>query len=49
VLIPKLLDRSYEANVVDLFSFGNHLPAEANIIHKDIFAGDGSRQLYCGQ
>jgi nucleoside-diphosphate-sugar epimerase len=36
-LIPKLLDRGYEVDVVDLFWFGNHLPAEANILHKDIF------------
>jgi nucleoside-diphosphate-sugar epimerase len=37
VLIPKLLDRGYQVDVVDLFWFGNHLPAEAKIIHKDIF------------
>ena len=37
VLIPKLLDRGYQVNVVDLFWFGNHLPAEATVIHKDIF------------
>src|SRR5215469_13708298 len=36
-LVPKLLDRGYEVDVVDLFWFGNHLPAETKIIHKDIF------------
>ena len=36
-LIPKLLERGYEVNVVDLFWFGNYLPAEVGIIHKDIF------------
>jgi nucleoside-diphosphate-sugar epimerase len=37
VLIPKLLDRGYEIDVVDLFWFGNHLPADTRVIHKDIF------------
>lgn len=37
VLIPKLLDRGYEIDVVDLFWFGNHLPRQAGIVHKDIF------------
>jgi nucleoside-diphosphate-sugar epimerase len=37
VLVPKLLDRGYEVDVVDLFWFGNHLPAETGIITKDIF------------
>lgn len=37
VLVPKLLDRSYEVDVVDLFWFGNHLPPQTGIIHKDIF------------
>jgi len=36
-LVPRLIDRGYEVDVVDLFWFGNHLPAEAGIIHKDIF------------
>ena len=36
-LIPKLLDRGYQVDVVDLFWFGNHLPEETGIIHKDIF------------
>jgi nucleoside-diphosphate-sugar epimerase len=37
VLIPKLLDRGYNVDVVDLFWFGNHLPANTGILHKDIF------------
>src|SRR6266480_4253447 len=37
VLIPKLLDRGYDVDVVDLFWFGNHLPAETGVIHKDLF------------
>jgi nucleoside-diphosphate-sugar epimerase len=37
VLVPKLLDRGYEVDVVDLFWFGDHLPSEAGIIRKDIF------------
>src|SRR5579863_9451542 len=37
VLVPKLLDRGYEVDVVDLFWFVNHLPPEAGIIRKDIF------------
>jgi nucleoside-diphosphate-sugar epimerase len=36
-LIPKLLERGYQVDVVDLFWFGNNLPAQAGIIHKDIF------------
>jgi nucleoside-diphosphate-sugar epimerase len=37
VLIPKLLDRGYRVDVVDLFWFGNSLPRDIAIIHKDIF------------
>ena len=36
-LIPKLLDRGYKVDVVDLFWFGNHLPRQAGILNKDIF------------
>lgn len=36
-LIPKLLDRGYRVDVVDLFWFGNHLPKEVGILNKDIF------------
>ncbi len=37
VLIPKLLERGYEVDVIDLFWFGNHLPKEVGIVNKDIF------------
>ena len=37
VLIPELLGRGYDVDVIDLFWFGNHLPAEINAINKDIF------------
>ena len=37
VLIPKLLDRGYKVDVVDLFWFGNHLPPQTGILTKDIF------------
>jgi nucleoside-diphosphate-sugar epimerase len=36
-LIPKLLERGYKVDVVDLFWFGNHLPSEVRILNKDIF------------
>jgi nucleoside-diphosphate-sugar epimerase len=36
-LIPKLLERGYEVDVVDLFWFGNHLTSNVGIIRKDIF------------
>jgi nucleoside-diphosphate-sugar epimerase len=36
-LIPRLLDRGYEVDVIDLLWFGNNLPKAANIITKDIF------------
>ena len=36
-LIPHLLDRGYQIDVVDLFWFGNNLPGEAGILEKDIF------------
>src|ERR1700680_74031 len=37
VMIPKLLDRNYKVDVVDLFWFGNHLPRQVGILNKDIF------------
>src|SRR6202047_1933383 len=37
VLIPRLLDRGYHVDVVDLFWFGNHLPPQVGVIRKDIF------------
>lgn len=36
VLVPRLLERTYEVDVVDLMWFGNQLPPEVNIIQKDI-------------
>lgn len=36
-LIPRLLERGYEVDVVDLFWFGNSLPAETGIVNKDLF------------
>jgi nucleoside-diphosphate-sugar epimerase len=38
VLIPKLLSRGYDVDVVDLFWFGNHLPDQVGILNQDIFA-----------
>ena len=37
VLIPKLMERGYKVDVVDLFWFGNQLPRQTGILHKDIF------------
>lgn len=37
VLVPKLLERSYEVDVLDLLWFGNYLPEGVNIIEKDVF------------
>ncbi len=37
VLIPKLLNRGYKVDVVDLFWFGNHLPRQVGVLNKDIF------------
>jgi nucleoside-diphosphate-sugar epimerase len=37
VLIPRLLERGYKVDVVDLFWFGNHLPRQTGILNKDIF------------
>src|SRR5690349_14204058 len=36
-LIPKLLERGYGVDVVDLFWFGNHLDPDVGIVKKDIF------------
>ena len=35
--IPKLLERGYAIDVVDLFWFGNRLPKQVGILNKDIF------------
>jgi len=37
VLIPKLLERGYKVDVVDLFWFGNRLPRQVGVLNKDIF------------
>ena len=37
LLVPKLLDRGYEIDVVDLLWFGNNLPPQVKVIQKDIF------------
>jgi nucleoside-diphosphate-sugar epimerase len=37
VLIPRLLERGYRVDVVDLFWFGNHLPRQVGVLNKDIF------------
>ncbi len=36
-LIPRLLERGYDIDVVDLFWFGDHLPEPVTRIKKDIF------------
>jgi nucleoside-diphosphate-sugar epimerase len=36
-LVPKLQERGYEVDVLDLLWFGNQLPSETSIIEKDIF------------
>src|SRR6476660_2154986 len=37
-LIPRLLERQYTVDVVDLFWFGNHLPPETGVVNADIFS-----------
>ena len=36
-LIPRLLERGYLVDVVDLFWFGNYLPPETGLLSKDLF------------
>ena len=36
-LIPDLLERDYEIDVVDLLWFGNHLPEGVSVVQKDLF------------
>ncbi len=36
-LIPRLLERGYLVDVVDLFWFGNYLPRETGLLNKDLF------------
>ena len=38
VLVPSLLERAYEVDVIDLLWFGNHLPAGVKVIKKDIMS-----------
>ena len=40
VLVPQLMHRGYEADVVDLLWFGNHLPDEVKVIQKDVMSLD---------
>jgi nucleoside-diphosphate-sugar epimerase len=35
-LVPKLLERDYEVDVLDLLWFGNHLPAGVRVLQKDV-------------
>jgi len=37
LLIPRLLDRGYHVDVIDLLWFGNQLPKEVKVEQKDIF------------
>lgn len=37
VMVPKLAERGYKVDVVDLLWFGNHLPETINVIQKNIF------------
>lgn len=41
-LIPKLLDRGYDVDVVDLLWFGAHLPEKVGIRRRDVFTVDES-------
>jgi nucleoside-diphosphate-sugar epimerase len=36
-LVPALLERGYEVDVLDLLWFGNNLPTQTTMIHQDIF------------
>ena len=36
-LVPKLLERGYTVDVIDLLWFGNHLPENVKLLNKDIF------------
>lgn len=38
VLVPQLVDRGYEVDVVDLLWFGNYLPQEVRVIPRDIMS-----------
>lgn len=36
-LVPKLLERGYQVDVIDLLWFGKHLPDSVKVIQKDVF------------
>ena len=36
-LVPYLLERGYDVEVIDLLWFGNHLPDTVNVVQKDLF------------
>jgi nucleoside-diphosphate-sugar epimerase len=36
-LVPKLMERGYDIDVIDLFWFGNHLPDGTGTVDKDVF------------
>ena len=36
-LIPRLQERGYTVDVIDLLWFGNHLPSDVKVMKKDIF------------
>jgi nucleoside-diphosphate-sugar epimerase len=36
VLVPQLVERGYDVDVIDLLWFGNHLPQSIHVINKDI-------------
>jgi len=38
VLVPRLLERDYQVDVVDLLWFGNHLPKEVTVMKRDIMS-----------
>ena len=40
VLVPKLLEREYEVDVVDLLWFGNHLPSEVKLVQRNMMELD---------
>jgi nucleoside-diphosphate-sugar epimerase len=40
VLVPKLLEREYEVDVVDLLWFGNHLPSGAKLVQRNMMELD---------
>lgn len=42
VLVPKLLERGYQVEVLDLLWFGNHLPPEVKVLRQDVMEVDES-------